>query len=290
MGRWLAALIVPLAAAAPPVARAEPVSVVAAESFYGALASDIGGGDVRVITILSSPDQDPHAFEASASAARAIANARLVVYNGAGYDAWMAKLLAASRSSARETIEVARLGGCSVAGNPHVWYDARTMSALAREIEIALSRVDPAHRASYAERRAAFDRSMRPLAERIDAMRARYAGTPVSAVEPVFGCMADALGLAMRNAGFQLAVMNGTEPSARDIAAMERDLRSRAVRALIFNRQSSGPLAQRMRSLASASGVAVVGVTETQPPGMTYPQWMLAQLDALDAALAKPRP
>jgi zinc/manganese transport system substrate-binding protein len=90
----------------------------------------------------------------------------------------------------------------------------------------------------------------------------------------------------MRNRRLQLAVMNGTEPSAKDIAAFEKDLRTRAVRVLIFNSQSGGPLAERMRALAQSSGVAVVGVTETEPPGASYQQWMRAQLDALDRALA----
>jgi zinc/manganese transport system substrate-binding protein len=108
----------------------------------------------------------------------------------------------------------------------------------------------------------------------------------VTATEPVFEYMADALGLTMRNRRFQLAVMNGTEPSPTDIAAFENDLRTRAVRALIFNVQTSGSLAERMRKLAVESGVAVVNVTETEPPGTTYQQWIAMQLDALDRALA----
>jgi zinc/manganese transport system substrate-binding protein len=108
----------------------------------------------------------------------------------------------------------------------------------------------------------------------------------VTATEPVFGYMADALGLAMRNARFQLAVMNGTEPSARDMAAFERDLRERTVRVLIVNRQTTNALTDRMRKLATGSGVPVVDVTETKPTEADYQQWMLSQLDELERALA----
>ena len=161
------------------------------------------------------------------------------------------------------------------------------MPAFAQTLAAALSRLDPAHRAFYAARLDAFRAAMKPLNDRVAALRARYAGTPVTATEPVFGYMAAALGLKMRNAGFQLAVMNGTEPSARDIAAFETDLRRRAVRALFYNDQTGDKLTQRMRVLARAAGIPVIGVSETEPEGKNYQEWMLSQLDALDQALRK---
>ena len=129
---------------------------------------------------------------------------------------------------------------------------------------------------------------MRPLVERIAEMRKKYAGSAVTATEPVFGYMADALGLKMRNGRFQLAVMNGTEPSAKDIAAFEKDLRTRAVKVLLLQQpDQAARLAERMRTIAADAGVPVVGVTETEPQGMTYQQWMTSQLDALARALGE---
>jgi zinc/manganese transport system substrate-binding protein len=81
--------------------------------------------------------------------------------------------------------------------------------------------------------------------------------------------------------------MNGTEPSAKDIAAFEKDLRTRAVKVLFYNSQTTSALAERMRTIAAKAGVPVVGVTETEPRGMTYQQWMSAQLDALGRALGE---
>jgi zinc/manganese transport system substrate-binding protein len=125
------------------------------------------------------------------------------------------------------------------------------------------------------------------LTAQITKLRQKYAGTPVAATEPVFGYMADALGLVMRARRFQLAVMNDTEPSAADIAAFEKDLRSEAVKVLIYNSQTSDALTRRMRELAVQAGVPVVGVTETEPRGKDYQEWMRSQLDALDRALAR---
>src|SRR5271154_4702667 len=62
------------------------IGVVAAENFYGDVASQIGGAQVRVTSILSNRDEDPHLFEASPSVARAISAARIVVYSGIDYD------------------------------------------------------------------------------------------------------------------------------------------------------------------------------------------------------------
>ena len=86
--------------------------------------------------------------------------------------------------------------------------------------------------------------------------------------------------------GFQLAIMNGTEPSARQMAAFDHDLRSRAVKVLLYNTQVSNDMTERLLALARQSGVGVVGVTETMPEGTTYVQWMVQQLDRLQAALA----
>ena len=276
------------AAMALSVARADPIKIVAAEKVYGALAQQIGGSNVAVTSVLTNPNQDPHDFEPSASTARRIADAKLVVYNGADYDPWVTKLLSASRAPSRKVIEVARLVDKRAGDNPHVWYDPKAISALTKVLADTLSRLDPIHRTEYAERHAAFERSMRPLVERIAELRKGYAGSAVTATEPVFGYMADALGLKMLNGRFQLAVMNGTEPSAKDIAAFEKGLRTRTVKVLFYNSQTSSALAERMRTIAANADVPVVGVTETQPEGMTYQQWMLSQLDALGRALGEP--
>jgi zinc/manganese transport system substrate-binding protein len=268
-------------------ARAEPLAIVAAENFYGDVARQIGDGDVAVVSILTNPDQDPHMFEANAKTARALADASLVILNGAGYDPWAAKLLSASAAPAREIVTVAALVHKKPGDNPHLWYMPQAMAVLADTLAARLARLDPAHRAGYADRLAQFRASLRPLLDKIAAMRRRYAGVAVTATEPVFGYMAEALGLVMRNRGFQLAVMNGTEPGAAAIAAFESDLRSHRVKVLIYDDQTRGGLALRMREIAEGAGVPVVGVSETEPRGKDYQAWMISQLEALDRALAR---
>jgi len=284
--RWAGAAAVAIALAVS-AARAAPVAIVAVESVYGDIARRIGGDNVAVASVLVSADKDPHEFEASAETARLLARAKLVIYNGAGYDPWVVRLLSASPSTSRDIIEVSGVARRKAGDNPHLWYDTAAISALARTLAAKLGEIDPAHRPEYAGGLEAFDTSMAPLRKKIAAMRGRYAGTPVTATEPVFEYMADALGLVMRNSRFQLAVMNGTEPGASTIAAFERDLRNRSVKALLYNTQTEEALAVRMRSIADEAGIPVVAITETLPPDETYAQWMLSQLDALDRALAR---
>ena len=272
------------------VAYADPIRIVAAENFYGDIARQIGGPDVAVTSILNNPDQDPHLFEASPSVGRDVSAARIVLYNGIDYDPWMAKLLAAARSADRKTIVVAELVGRKTGDNPHIWYDPATMVALAKTLTATLIAEDPAHKANYEQRLAAFEASVKPIQMKINELRQRLAGTPATATEPVFGYMFDALGIEVRNQAFQLAVMNNTEPSASDIAAFENDLKAHQVKLLIYNNQATDPIANRMQKIAKAAGVPVVGASETEPPGQTYQSWMMTELDAIDRALPKRTP
>jgi zinc/manganese transport system substrate-binding protein len=264
------------------------ISIVAAENFYGDVAQQLVGSDATVTSILSNPDQDPHLFEASPSVARLLSAATIVIYNGADYDPWMAKLLAASRSPNRRIIIVADLVHRKAGDNPHIWYDPPTMPAYAKLLAATLAERDPGHKEDYQQRLGAFLASLQPMAAMIDDLHSRFAGTAVTATEPVFGYMATALGFTMRNERFQLAVMNDTEPRASDVAAFESDLRKQLIRLLFYNSQASNAAAQRLMKIAQQSKVPIVGVTETEPQGKTYQDWMMGELDAVTQALAKP--
>ena len=145
-----------------------------------------------------------------------------------------------------------------------------------------------ANAAEYSKRLGETLADLGRISQRVTEIRARHAGKPIAATEPVFGLMADALGLTMRNQSFQRALMNETEPSARDIAAFESDLKTGKVKALIYNKQVSEKLAERLLTIARTAKVPVVPVTETQPANVAFHDWMLGELDALDKALTGP--
>jgi zinc/manganese transport system substrate-binding protein len=266
----------------------DKIAVVAAENFYGDIARQVGGERISIVSIMTNPDQDPHLFETTPTTVRQIAGAQIVILNGANYDPWMEKLLAATPRSGRTAINVAQLTGRKPGDNPHLWYDPATMPAVATAIADALSKADSTHTSDYAARLKATLASLARITQRVSQLKTKHAGTAVTATEPVFGPMADALGLVMRNQRFQLAMMNDTEPSARDVAAFERDLKDRKVRVLIYNSQVSEKLTERLRDVAKKSKIPVVGVTETMPANTSFHDWLLGELDALDKALSEP--
>jgi zinc/manganese transport system substrate-binding protein len=286
-GLVLVFLTVFAASAAAPAADGT-IKIVAAENFYGDIAHQIGGSEVSVDSIMSNPDQDPHLFETSPAVARELTTAQIVIYNGADYDPWMPKLLKASPQTGRIAIDAADLVHKKAGDNPHLWYDPATMPAVAKALAAALTKADPAHAADFQARLKTFLASLKPLNDKIAAVRKKYAGAAVTASEPVFGYMATALGLKMRNEKFQLAIMNGTEPSPHDVAAFERDLKEHKVRVMFYNKQASDKIVLHLVELARAAKIPVVGVTETMPPGMTFQQWMESEVGDTAKALAGP--
>ncbi|QEX24445.1 ABC transporter substrate-binding protein [Hypericibacter adhaerens] len=267
---------------------APPIQVVAAENFYADIAQQIGGPEVEVASILNNPNQDPHDFEASPSTARQVADAALVIYSGADYDPWMKSLLDASPSDRRKVIVAANLVHRVSGDNPHIWYDPATMPAVAAALTAEFSSRDPAHKADFEARLAAFEASLEPMLKKIAEMKQKHAGEAVTATEPVFGYMIEALGYEMRNQDFQLAVMNDTEPSASDLAAFQDDLKNRKVKVLIYNNQVTDDMTEKLKELAQQSEIGIVGVTETLPAGMTYQSWMMDELTRLDKAMSGP--
>ena len=269
---WLTSLAAP----------ADDLKIVAAENFYGGVAEQIAGSGATVKSILTNPNQDPHEFTTSAGTAKAVADADIVIYNGLSYDPWMDKLLGTRGKPGRVVIRVADLIGAKEGDNPHIWYDLATMPALAKKLAVLLlMRGD-----SCESQLAAFDAEMKTVSEKILDLRAAAAGREVTATEPVFGYMADALGFKMLNYDFQLKIMNDTEPSADQTAAFEKSLTSRTAKILFYNSQVTDPTTDRMQKIAKKSGVPVVGVTETQPPDQkSYVGWMMHELDGVQAAL-----
>lgn len=282
------ALMLAFGAAAPVQAAEDQIAVVAAENFYGDIARQIGGDRVAVVSIMNNPDQDPHLFETTPSIVRQLAAAQIVIINGVNYDPWMDKLLAATPRTGRMVISAAQLTGRKSSDNPHLWYDPVTMPAVATALAEALAKADSAHALDYTARLKTTLAALGRITQRVAQLKAKHAGTAVTATEPVFSPMAEALGLTMRNQRFQLAMMNDTEPSARDMAAFESDLKERKVKVLIYNSQVSEKMTERLRDIAHKAKVPVVGVTESMPANTSFQDWVLSELDALDKALSGP--
>lgn len=115
------------------------IGAVGVENEYADVISQIGGQYVHTTAIESDPNTDPHTLEVSPSVASAIADAALVVKNGVGYNSWADKILAAAPRADRQVIDVQHLLGLpDDTANPHLWYDPKTMPAVAKAVAAAL--------------------------------------------------------------------------------------------------------------------------------------------------------
>jgi zinc/manganese transport system substrate-binding protein len=266
------------------------VSVVAGENEYGDVASQIGGNFVHVVSIESNPNTDPHSYEVSPGVAREVSGAGLVIRNGLGYDTFIDKIESAASSSGRKTIDVQQLLGLpDSTPNPHLWYDPKTMPAVATAIAADLATLDPPHASYFRANVAKFVASLQPWLHAISSFKSKYGGTPAATTEPVADYLLQAMGIDnLTPFRFQADIMNGTDPTPQDIALEEGFLTHHKVKVFAYNEQVVDPLTQSIRTKAQKAGVPVVGVYETMPtPGYDYQSWMLAETQALQAAVVQ---
>ena len=265
------------------------IVAVGAENQYADVIQQVGGKYVQASAIMSNPNSDPHTFEASAATGRLVNASRLVVQNGLGYDAFMDTLEDAVPDSGRHVIVVQKLLGLpDSTPNPHLWYKPGVMATVAQAVATELAAIQPGHASYFKANAAAFSRSLAQWTGALAALKASYPGTPVATTEPVADYLLAAAGADNRTPwAFQADVMNGTDPSAQDVAVERRLFEKHEVTAFVYNQQVTDSLTESFIALARANHIPVMGVYETMPePGYRYQSWMLAEVRALHNAVA----
>jgi len=261
------------------------IHIIAAENFYGEIAKELGGQYVEVNSILTNPSQDPHLFTASSSTVKALSQADIVIYNGAGYDPWITSLLKMENKQSQQKIEVASLLDLKPSANPHIWYSPNTVPLLSRVLTEMLIKDDPIHAKFFQAQFDRFNQTYQQIWNMIARLKIRLQNTAVIATEPVFNYMADSLELKMHGVDFQINMMNDIPPSVTQIKTFEDDLKQHQVKLLIYNKQVINPMTEHMRQLAQEQKIPVIGISETLPQGLTYIEWMIQELKELENAL-----
>ena len=264
------------------------LQVVAAENFWGSIASQLGGRKVAVTSIIVNPNTDPHSYEATASDGAAIARSQMAIVNGISYDGWASKLIAANPASGRVVLDAGKLLGLKEGDNPHQWYSPSSVQRVIGQIVLDYERLDPKDASYFEQRRALFQ--TRELAEynRLrSAIRARYGGVPVGYSESIFQPLGEDLGLRLPTPySFAKAIAEGVDVSAADKQTVDRQAEERAIKVWVYNSQNATPDVQRVNQLARAARIPITTVTETLSPASdTFQQWQAAQLASLRAAL-----
>ncbi len=264
--------------------------VVAAENFWGSIASQIGGSRVTTVSIIKNPDTDPHAYEPLPGDARAVAQARYVIQNGAGYDPWVPKLLAANAASGRRELNIAEMAGRKEGDNPHMWYSPDIVGRVVDRVASDLGQISPKDAAYFTANANAFKATALSRYNTLrNDIRAKYTGVPVAATESIFVDLAADLGLQLVTPpGYMKAISEGTDPVASDKSTFDGQITSRAIKVLVFNKQNSTPDVQALVDKANGLGIPIVPITETLSPARaSFQDWQADQLNALQQALAR---
>ncbi len=226
-------------------ARAEPLKVVATIGMIADVAREIGGPRVAV-TGLMGEGVDPHLYKASPGDVRAMADADLILYNGLHLEGRMADVIVkmAARSTVvqvTDSIDPAQLREPpEFEGHydPHVWFDVALWSKAAERTRDALVEADPAGKAEYESRGAAY---LKRLAELHEFAKQTIATIPASS--RVMVTAHDAFGYFGRAYGLEVTAIQGistdSEASLKDINALVDMLAARKVPAVFI--ESSVP-------------------------------------------------
>jgi zinc/manganese transport system substrate-binding protein len=264
------------------------VTVVAAENFWGSIASQIGGRHAHVISIITNPNTDPHSYEPTALDARSVAGAQLVIENGIGYDPWAARLLAADQGT-QTVLNVGGTLGLADGANPHRWYNPADVQQIIRQLVADFSKLDPADSAYFTSQRAHFDTSgLREYRSLIKAIGRKFGGAPVGASESIFAMLAPALRLRLITPpAFLKAISEGGEVSAADKLTIDHQIKHHLIKIYVYNSQNVTPDVQAQIREAKAAHLPIATITETlTPPQDSYQAWQDRQLRGIEAALA----
>jgi zinc/manganese transport system substrate-binding protein len=265
------------------------LQVIAGENFWGSIAAQLGGSQVSVTSIVTNPSTDPHEYESSATDARAFATADYVILNGAGYDDWGQKLLAANPSQGRKLVSVADLLNKKAGDNPHFWYNPDWVETVADKITADYRALDPADAAYFTRQRQAFGTALQPYHDAIAHIRSSFSGVPVGSTESIFVYLAQALGVNLISPPeFMQAISEGSDPPAQTVAEFQNQISHHQIRVLVYNTQTSTPITDNLKQMATRNGISVVGISETvEPPTSTFQDWQTRQLNSLQAALSR---
>ena len=295
------------------------LSIVASTNVYGDIAAAIAGDLASVTSIIDSPAQDPHSYEASAQDQLAIAGADLVIENGGGYDPFIDLLVEGSGTDA-VVVTAAMIAGIDddhghgdearvdeeepaeeehaeeehadddyghVEGvNEHVWYDLHIMEEVATEIAAALVDIDADNAATYKENLADWTAELETLEAELEAAAAQLGGGTIAATEPVPYYLLAELGFDDKTPEeFSEAIEEGTDVPPLALQQTLDLIASGELVLLAHNDQTASPETERVREAAEQAGIPVVSFIETLPDGEDYLSWMRANIEAVVGAL-----
>ncbi|MGX7070733.1 metal ABC transporter solute-binding protein, Zn/Mn family [Gemella bergeri] len=263
----------------------EKTKIVTSVNFYAEIAKNIAGDKAEVSSIISSASVDPHDFEPTAQDAKKVADAKIAILNGGGYDSWFEKLTDNNKDIKK--VDGAKLLGLKDGDNEHIWYNPEVMAKVADELTKILVDKDSKNKNFYEKNRDTYKKELSKITDKINSLKEKANGKYVLTTEPVFDYSVNSLGLKVSDEVKKLAkaTEEGNDPSPKDLKAIQEQIKSKKISLIINNTQTTNKTVEGLINLAEENNIPILNVTETQPDGKTYIKWMLDQYNKLEEIL-----
>lgn len=278
-----------------PSAGSGKIEVIASTNVWGSVVKAVGGDEVDVKALLDDPSADPHSYESKPADAALVKDAKLVVFNGGGYDDFFAKLITSDATKKIEAFPLRdnhaepQTGAPDADGhdhsvNEHVWYDLHTVQAVAEAAANELGAIAPDKKTTFEKNTADFTAKLEELEKKIAGIGQ---GKKVAATEPIAHYLLDESGAEdVTPEAFSKAIEEESDVPAAALAEMNQLVEGKQIAVLLENTQTENQVTKSVVEKAKSAGVPVVAVTETLPEGVTgYLDWMSKQVDELSRAL-----
>ena len=298
--RTAIAILATLLAAGPAGAQdkaADRLKVIATFSILGDLVQNVGGARVEA-AMLVGPNGDAHVYSPSPADARKLADAKVVVVNGLGYEGWIERLVKASGSRApvvlaSKGIKPRRIEGAHGHGHghadsdPHAWQSVSNVKVYVANIRDGLAAADPtgkpvyeANATAYLARLDALEQEVRDAVAKIPAERRRIITT-----HDAFGYFKQAYGVEFIA---PQGVSTESAPSAKDVARIIVQIKRQKIPAVFLENITDPRL---LKQIADESGARIGGtlysdaLTGDKGPAPTYIDLIRHNIKTLSAAL-----
>jgi zinc/manganese transport system substrate-binding protein len=288
-----AAATLALLMTAGPAPAQDKVKVLATFSILGDLVKNVGGDRVEVATLVG-PNSDAHVYAPAPADAKKVADAKVVVVNGLGYEGWMSRLAKASGSKAPVVVaskgvkERKAPGGHGHGGaDPHAWQSVANVKVYVANIRDALIAADPTGKAAYEANATAYLGKLDALDKEVKA-----AVTAIPAGRRKVISTHDAFGYFQQAYGVEFIAPQGVsteaEPSARDIARIITQIKKQKIPAVFLENITDARLMER---IAHETGARIGGklysdaLTDQKGDAPTYIDLMRHNVRTLSAAL-----
>lgn len=291
-----------LFAVALPASAQTPMKAVATFSILGDLLAEVAGDKVE-LSVVVGPDIDAHAYQPRPTDARALAEAKVLVSNGLGFEGWIDRLAKAAPFKGKAIVATAGVATLKAGAghghshghshghgpDPHCWQDVQRARTYVANIAKGLAEADPANAAYYRERAQAFDRRLVDLDAWVKAEIARVPADKRRAItgHDSFRYFSSAYGVKFQSPrGYNTS----SEPSARDVATLIREVREQRIKALfVENMTNPGLIDQIARESGAVVGPRLYTDALSGPdgPAPTYEKMMRHNVRALVAGMLK---